>query len=83
MHAWAWFIKRAPGGWGFCRGVLTCVAWLPGRRGHSFVTAPNPRLLRTILSLCASQFAAAEAALDIASELAKACRASDSTASLR
>ena len=42
------------------------------RRKHSFVTAPNPRLLRSILALSTSQQAAAEAALNIASDLAQA-----------
>jgi hypothetical protein len=35
------------------------------------VTAPNARLLREILGLCSSQSAAAEMALDIASQLAE------------
>jgi hypothetical protein len=48
--------------------------WLTGacRREHSFITAPNPRLLRSILGLSVSQQGAAEAALSIASDLAQA-----------
>lgn len=41
------------------------------RRAHRFKTAPNARLLRSILGLCSSHFAAAEAALTVGSELAE------------
>lgn len=40
------------------------------RHNHHFVTAPNARLLRKILSLCSSRMVAAESALDIACQLA-------------
>lgn len=46
------------------------VCYMLCRENHHFVTAPNARLLRKILSLCSSRMVAAESALDIASKLA-------------
>lgn len=48
----------------FCYTLIYC------RQNHRFVTAPNARLLRKILSLCSSRMVTAESALHIACELA-------------
>jgi hypothetical protein len=52
----------------------------PRRQRHGFATAPNSRILRTLLSMASSPCAAAAAALEAAVSLAEQARSTSAGA---